>query len=126
MNSNRAIRSYRDLQVWQKGMNIAEQCYLITKNYPKQEMYGMSSQIQRAAVSIPANIAEGYGRNSKGEYIQFLRIAQGSLKELETHLILSIRVKLATSDVANPILEECESLGRMIRALIRSIQASIQ
>jgi four helix bundle protein len=119
------IRSYRDLRVWQKGMDIAEQCYLLTRNYPKQEMYGMSSQIQRAAVSVPANIAEDYGRNSKGEYVQFLRVAQGSLKELETHLILSVRVKLATSDIANPILEECESLGRMIRSLIRSIQSSM-
>ncbi|MBV6622679.1 MAG: four helix bundle protein [Rivularia sp. (in: Bacteria)] len=106
-------------------MDIAEQCYLLTRNYSKQEIYGMSSQIQRAAVSIPANIAEGYGRNSKGEYVQFLRVSQGSLKELETHLILSVRVNLATSEAANPILEDCESVGRMLRSLIRSIQNSM-
>lgn len=68
---------------------------------------------------------EGYGRNSKGEYVQFLRVSQGSLKELETHLILSVRVNLATSEAANPILEDCESVGRMLRSLIRSIQNSM-
>jgi four helix bundle protein len=84
----------------------------------------MISQIRRASVSIPANIAEGYGRDSQGEYVHFLKISQGSLKELETHILLSIRVNLTTSEPANPILEECESLGKMLRSLIRSIQAS--
>ncbi|PAX45836.1 four helix bundle protein [Brunnivagina elsteri] len=122
---NNAIRSYRDLQVWQKGMDIAELCYVITKSFPKDETYGMISQIRRASVSIPANIAEGYGRDSQGEYVHFLKISQGSLKELETHIILSMRVNLITSESANPILEECDSLGKMLRSLIRSIQASI-
>ena len=76
------IQSYQDLTVWQKAMDLAEQCYRLTKTFPKAELFGMTSQIQRAAASIPANIAEGWGRNSTAEYIQFLRIAQGSLKEL--------------------------------------------
>ncbi len=119
--SKNEIQSYRDLRVWQKGMDLAEACYSITKEFPKEEMYGMTSQIRRAAASIPANMSEGYGREYRAEYVQFLRIAQGSLKELETHLILSVRVKLTTSQAVNPILSECESLGKMLRSLIRSL-----
>jgi four helix bundle protein len=85
-------------------------------------MYGMISQIRRAAASIPANVAEGYGREYRAEYIQFLRIAQGSLKELETHLLLSARVELTTTQAVNPILNQCQSVGRLLRALIRSLQ----
>jgi four helix bundle protein len=117
-------RSYRDLRVWQMAMDIAEVCYEVTKSFPKDEMYGMVSQVRRSAVSIAANIAEGYGRDSSGSYASFLRIAQGSLKELETHLILSGRVKLATAELLEPLLEKCDVLGRMLRSLIRSIEAS--
>ncbi len=116
------IQSYRDLKVWQEGMNLAENCYRLTRKYPKEEMYGMTSQIRRAAASIPANIAEGNGRESRGEYIRFLRIAQGSLKELETHLILSERVGLASKEAVNPLLMQCETEGKMLRALIRALQ----
>ncbi len=118
------IRSYQDLQVWQEGMNLAEACYQLTNAFPKEELNGMTSQIRRAAASIPANVAEGYGREYRAEYIQFLRIAQGSLKELETHLLLSARNKvgLTTTQVVNPILKQCESVGRLLRALIRSLQ----
>ncbi len=118
---NSEIQSYRDLRVWQKGMDLAEACYVVTKTFPKEEMYGITSQIRRAAVSIPANIAEGYGREYTGEYIQFLRIAQGSLKELETHLLLAVRVKIASDQAVNPIVNECETLGRMLRSLIRTL-----
>ncbi|VXD25904.1 conserved hypothetical protein [Planktothrix serta PCC 8927] len=90
------VKDYKDLIIWQKGIDIAEKCYYLTKNYPKDEMYGMTQQIRRSAVSIPANIAEGYGRRYTGEYIRFLNIAQGSVNELETHLILSARVGLCT------------------------------
>ncbi|NEQ87198.1 MAG: four helix bundle protein [Moorea sp. SIO2I5] len=89
------INNFKDLIIWQKGMDIAEKCYLLTKFFPKDELYGMVQQIRRAAVSIPANIAEGYGRRSTAEYIRFLNIAQGSINELETHLILSSRVGLS-------------------------------
>lgn len=119
--SDLGIQSYRDLRVWQKGMEIAEACYRLTKIYPKDELYGMTSQIRRAAASIPANIAEGYGREYRKEYMQFLRIAQGSLKELETHLLLSQRVDLATAEMTAPILTECDSLGKMLRSLIRKL-----
>ena len=118
------IRSYRDLQVWQLGMDLAEACYLLTKRFPKDELFGMTSQIRRAASSVPANIAEGYGRDSKGEYVQFLRVGQGSLKELETHLTLSRRVGLMPESDTKNVLEECDHLGRMLHRLIRSLQAA--
>lgn len=118
------IQSYKDLKVWQKSMEIARVCYEITKMFPKEEVYGMTSQIRRSAVSIPANIAEGYGRDSRGEYVQFLRIAQGSLKELETHLILAEQVKLTALDSTAEIQSQCDEVGRMLRSLIRSIQST--
>ncbi|MCU0567913.1 MAG: four helix bundle protein [Oculatellaceae cyanobacterium Prado106] len=111
------IQSYRDLEVWRQGMGLAEACYHLTQMFPKEEIYGMVSQIRRAAVSIPANIAKGYGREYRNAYIQFLRIAQGSLKELETHLLLAVRVNLTTPEMANPVLAQCESLGKLLRAL---------
>ena len=116
------MESYRDLRVWQEGMNLAEMSYQVTKTFPKEEMYGMISQIRRAAVSVPANIAEGYGRENRGEYIQFLRIAQGSLKELETHLLLATRVNLTTQPETSPVLKQCETVGKMLRSLIRALQ----
>lgn len=117
------IRSYRDLKVWQLAMDLAELCYRTTRQFPKDELYGMTSQIRRAAASVPANIAEGHGRNSRGEYIQFLRVAQGSLKELETHLLLAQRVGLTDENAVGPTLNKSETLGKMLRALIRSLEA---
>lgn len=117
-----SVRSYRDLRVWQEAMNLAAACYRITKPFPKEETYGMTAQIRRAAVSIPANISEGYGRRTRGEYIQFLYLAQGSLKELETHLLLSIRIELASEPTINPILQQCETVGKLLLSLIRALE----
>ena len=116
------IQSYRDLKVWQKGMGLATKCYVETQSLPSDERYGLVSQIRRAAVSIPANIAEGYGRENRGEFIQFLRIAQGSLKELETHWLLSQRVFPKNPASLTSLLSETEELGKMLRALIRTLQ----
>ena len=116
------IQSYRDLKVWQEGMNLAEQCYLVTRKFPREELYGMVSQIRRSSASIPANVAEGHGRKSRKEYIQFLYIAQGSLKELETHLMLSKRVNLNPPQTIEPILHPCESVGRLLSGLIRALE----
>ncbi|MFN3348539.1 four helix bundle protein [Pseudorhodoplanes sp.] len=116
------ISSYRDLKVWQEAMTLAEQTYRLTSRFSKDEVYGMTSQIRRSAVSIAANIAEGHGRENSGSFIQFLRMAQGSVKEVETHLLLSERVGLAKSDDVAPLLQRCDELGRMMRSLIRSIQ----
>jgi four helix bundle protein len=103
-------------------MTIAESVYRLTRGFPREEVYGMTSQIRRAAVSIAANVAEGYGRDNTGSYVQFLRIAQGSLKELETHILLASRVDLVSTGEAEPVLARCDDLGRMLRSLIRSIQ----
>ena len=116
------INSYRDLRAWKEAMAIASACYVLTKAFPKQEIYGMTAQIRRAAVSIAANVAEGHGGESTGSFVQFLRVSQGSLKELETHLLLARQVQVAKPEAVEPILVRCESLGRMLRRLIRSLQ----
>ena len=116
------IQSYRDLKVWQLAMDLAEKCYKLTRQFPRDELYGMTSQVRRSAASVAANIAEGHGRNSRGEYIQFLRVAQGSLKELETHLILAARVGLISDGLIAQLLSQSEGLGKMLRALIRSLE----
>jgi four helix bundle protein len=103
-------------------MALAEVCYRLTADFPKDEIYGMTAQIRRAATSVPANVAEGHGRENTGSFVQFLRVAQGSLKELETHLLLVARVGIATTALVEPVLAECDEIGRMLRALIRSLQ----
>lgn len=117
-----SIQSYRDLRVWQESMALVEAVYRLTKAYPKDEAYGLTAQMRRASVSIPANIAEGYGRENTGSYIQFLRIAQGSLKEVETHLLLLVRVALAPADGVE-LLVQADIIGKMLRALIRSLES---
>lgn len=120
--TNSKIQSYRDLRVWQEAVNLAEICYHLTRNFPKDELYSMTSQIRRASVSISANIAEGYGRRTRGEYVQFLYIAQGSLKKLETHLIICQRVQIASPENIKSPLSQCESVGRLLVGLIRSLE----
>ena len=119
-----AINSYRDLVVWQEAMDLAEGAYKLTAAFPKEEKYGLSSQLRRSAASVPANIAEGYGRDSKGAYVQQLRVAQGSLKEFETHLLLSERVAIVDKLALAPLLAKSEMIGKMLRSLIRSIENS--
>jgi four helix bundle protein len=118
-----SIHSFKDLDVWQIAMTLAADCYHLTARFPREEVYSMTAQIRRAAASVPANIAEGHGRESTGSFIQFLRVAQGSLKELETHLLLAERVKLTTEETVAPLLETCQRVGKMLRSLIRSLQA---
>src|SRR5262245_19791801 len=117
------IESYRDLKVWQHGMALAKRCYLLTRQFPREELFGLTSQIRRAAAAIPANIAEGYGRESTGDYVRFLRVAQGSLKELETHLILSSEVGIVAAELIAPLLKSADELGRMLRAMIRTLES---
>ncbi|TPI39547.1 four helix bundle protein [Mesorhizobium sp. B3-1-6] len=117
------IESYRDLVVWQPAMVLAEDCYRVTKGFPRDEIYGMTSQMRRSAVSIAANIAEGYGRENRGSFVQFLRMAQGSLKELETHILLACRIGMLARDNETELLLRCEEIGKMTRSLIRTVQA---
>jgi four helix bundle protein len=101
------VNSYRDLLVWTQAIELATAIYKFTKTWPKEEQYGLTQQTSRAAVSIAANIAEGYGRELRAPYIQFLRISQGSLKELETHLIIANRTGMADDDQTKGLLEAC-------------------
>ncbi|MGE0629061.1 MAG: four helix bundle protein [Hyphomicrobiaceae bacterium] len=123
--SDSGIQSYRDLQVWQKSIALSVACYRLTAAFPRDELYGMTSQIRRSSASVPANIAEGHGREHTRSFIQFLRVAQGSLKELETHLVLAEQVGLTTSASLEPLFAASAEIGRMVRALIRSLQSKI-
>ena len=106
-------------------MDLSAGCYKLTASFPSHEVYGLTSQIRRASVSVAANIAEGHGRDSTGAFIQFLRVAQGSLKELETLLLIAERVEVAERDGVKPLLAATDEIGRMTRALIRSLQDRI-
>lgn len=110
------LQSYRELMVWQKAMELAVLVYRLTETFPKREIYGLASQLRRAGVSVPSNIAEGYGRASRREYLQFLSIAQGSLKELETQVLLAERLTFATTAQAARVLSQAEAIGKMLGA----------
>jgi four helix bundle protein len=119
------IVSYRDLRVWQDAMDLAEACYVLTRRFPRDELFGLTSQIRRSSSSIPANIAEGNGRELTRSNVQSLRIAQGSLKELETHLLLSQRVGILEKPALSEMLIKCEVVGKMLRSLIRTLQTKV-
>lgn len=116
------LRSYRDLLVWQKAIELVVEGYRFSESFPKNEIYGLASQFRRASVSVPSNIAEGYGRGSRKEYIQFLSIAQGSLKELETQAILAQRLGYVTESTTSALLNRSEEIGKMLGGLIRSLK----
>ncbi|WP_292894973.1 four helix bundle protein [Nitratireductor sp.] len=116
------INSYRDLLIWKAAMDLATDCYRATSDFPKSEIYGLTSQIRRSAGSVPANIAEGHGRELTGAFIQFLRVAQGSLKELETHLMLASRLNMLEEGRLQELLQAAEEIGKMIRSMIRRLQ----
>jgi four helix bundle protein len=116
------ISDFKDLRIWQKGMEIAEKSYFLTKSFPQDELYGMVQQIRRSASSIPANIAEGYGRRYTREYLRFLNIAQGSINELETHLILSVRVGLCERNQIEIIISLLKEESRMVISLIKKLE----
>ncbi|ADL01789.1 four helix bundle protein [Brevundimonas subvibrioides] len=118
-----AVRSYRDLKVWQHAMDLTVVVYELTRSFPRDEQYGLTSQVRRSVVSVAANIAEGYGRSTKPAYLNFLRIAQGSLKETETHLILASRLSNCDEAVVTELLSQTDERGRMLRGLIVSLEA---
>jgi len=116
------INNYKELKVWQKAMDLSESIYRLTRGFPKNEQYGIISQIQRSVSSIAANIAEGWGRGMTKEYILFLRIARGSLTELETHLILAHRLGYVEREELNRTQGEIEKIGMMLNGLIQSLK----
>ncbi len=121
METQTNLTGYRKLRDWQKGMDLAEECYNIIQTFPPQERFSMSQQIWRSSYSIPSNIAEGYSRGSRKEYVQFLWISHGSLRELQTHLILCGRVGLLSSGKAELLLNQCDEIGKMLHGLIQKM-----
>lgn len=116
------INSFRDLLVWQKSMDLAERCYRLAKRFPKSDQMVLGHQIQKSAVSIPSNVAEGRERHYTPVYIQHLWIAHASGAELETQLELGRRVQLVSEDEASQLTAGAQEIGRMIHGLVRSLQ----
>ena len=112
------LESYKELIVWQKSMTLAEEIYYVTNSFPVKEQFALTSQLRRAAISVPSNIAEGYGRNTSKNYLQFLFISKGSLFELETQIELSRRLKYISDEVYNGIEEKIIEISKMLYVLI--------
>lgn len=120
--SKNQIQDYKDLLIWQRSMDLVEEIYRKSRNLPDAEKWGLISQMCRAAVSVPANIAEGYGRQSTGDYRHFLCIGRGSLLELETHVLLCRRLGYFESPEAKSLLDEIQEILKMMTVLISKVQ----
>ncbi|HEY2858606.1 MAG TPA: four helix bundle protein [Terracidiphilus sp.] len=114
-------QAYRDLQVWHKAMKLAAAVYEVSRAFPREELYGLTSQLRRSSISIPSNIAEGSGRNSTGEFKQFLGVARGSTYEVQTQLELAGNLNFASAENIAPSLGLSHEVGKMIYALIESL-----
>jgi four helix bundle protein len=117
------MQNYKELEVWQKAVALTTELYKITGTFPYWEKFGLTAQIRRAATSVPANIAEGWGRGSTKEYIQFLLVARGSLMELETHLIVSRNIGLLAEQALREAESRVESIAKMLNRLVSSLRA---
>jgi four helix bundle protein len=115
------VKSYSDLKVWEKAMDLVIESYRVSRLLPKPEMFGLTTQIQRAAVSIPANIAEGHGREHSGDYLRHLSIARGSLMELETHMLIITRLYISMDEVKRA-LEMAREVDRMLSGLTKKLK----
>jgi four helix bundle protein len=116
-----SVQSYKDLIVWQKALDLLEMIYQVSKAFPKEELYGLTNQLRRAAVSIPSNIAEGHARSSKQEFHRFLSIAKGSLAEVETQLLIAQRLAYLSNDQLAPILSQQTEINKMTNGLMAKL-----
>ena len=116
------VRNFRDLLVWQKAMDFVEECYRLTQYFPSHEKFGLAGQLQRAAVSVAANIAEGQGRHTTGEFLNFLSMARGSLMEAQTHLLIAQRLKYLGEETVERVLDLAVNVARLLNGLIRSLR----
>ena len=116
------MKNYKELLVWQKAMDAAEEVYRLVKLLPREEQFELSSQLRRAAVSIPSNIAEGQARNSTKEFVNFLSIARGSTAELETQLMLCVRLNYLQQTQIDPVFNLCDEISRMLTSLITKLK----
>jgi len=119
-----AVQSYRRLIAWQKAMDFAEEVYRVTRSFPKEELYGITSQLRRAVISIPSSTAEGQGRQSTGEFRQFLGNARGSLLEVESQLLLAQRFQYLTGEAADVLFAKSAEVGRVLNGLLAALQHS--
>lgn len=117
------IKSYRELIIWQKSIQIVTNIYKLTRNFPKEEIFGLISQMRRCAVSVPSNIAEGFGRNSQGDFKRFLNIALGSTYELQTQIEISMNLDYLNIVNYKTLMESCLELEKMINSLVGKIKA---
>lgn len=115
------VLNYTELVVWQKSMELVERIYIITNKFPREEIYSLTNQIRRAAVSIPSNIAEGQQRNSTKQFKYFLSVAQGSRAEVETQIRIAVRLNYIDDGDMNKILDLCAEIGKMINGLERAL-----
>ncbi|NLO19068.1 MAG: four helix bundle protein [Ignavibacteria bacterium] len=119
------MKTYRDLNVWKEAMNLVTNVYKLTQIFPREELYGLTSQMRRAAVSIPSNIAEGHQRNSTKEYIHFLSIARGSIAELETQLMIAEQLNYIQISKLESIMELTQKTGNLLGALMKALGRKI-
>ncbi len=117
------VRDYRDLIVWQRAMDLVEAIYQLTRLFPREERFGLTIQVRRAAVSVPSNIAEGQGRHTTREFLQFLPIASGSLKEVQTHVLIAQRLGYVNDEGASQAMSLAEEVGRLHSGLVASLEA---
>jgi four helix bundle protein len=122
MTEKRApLKSYRELDVWQKSVDLVEQTYVLTRRFPDEERFGLISQLRRAAVSVPANIAEGYGRKHRAEYAHHVSMARGSFFEWETHMVIAMRLGYATEGQVVQLRQVAQDVGKMLNRLIAAL-----
>lgn len=117
------MQNYRDLLVWQEAIKLIELIYLKTKDYPKEESFSLTNQTRRSAVSVAANIGEGYGRSYRKEYLQHLSIARGSLYEIETHIIIANKIGYISNGIYDEIWSQIQIVAKLLNGLIRSLKA---
>ena len=121
---NGKIKTYRDLLTWQKSLALVTEIYRVSRSFPKDEVYGLAQQMRRSAVSIPSNIAEGYGRNSTSDYVRFLHVASGSLYELQTQAEIALNLRYLKKSDFDKLYESSREIERMLSSLIRKLENS--
>ena len=115
------VKNYRELIAWQRAMDLVEEVYRVSKSFPREEIYGLTSQIRRAAVSVPSNIAEGQGRRTTGDFLRHLSIAYGSLREVETQILISVRLQYLSQSNTDNLMQRAGEVGRLLNGLMTSL-----
>lgn len=123
MSERGSVESYRDLEVWQRGISLVKRVYEVTEDFPREEQFELTSQLRRAVVSVPSNIAEGWGYSSRDQYVYFLEQARSSLLEVGTQIIIAERLSYMTEDTRDDLLRKTTTESKMLLSLMRSLQS---